>query len=89
MADGSAAVDVVERVAEKVFQCGALIFLLLSRGFRAGLVFVLRFGLFVGIETVQMWVGDSGPSITVPLIAAMASLAVTKMYRAVLPQSGS
>ena len=81
--------DVVERVAEKVFQRGPLIFLLLSSGFRAGLVFVLGFGLFVGIETVQMWVGDSGPSITVPLIAAMASLAVTKMYRAVLPQSGS
>ena len=89
MADGSAAVDVVERVAEKVFQCGALIFLLLSSGFRAGLVFVLGFGLFVGIETVQMWVGDSGPSITDPLIAAMASLAVIKMYRAVVPQISS
>ena len=89
MADGSAAVDVVERVAEKVFQCGALIFLLLSSGFRAGLVFVLGFGLFVGIETVQMWVGDSGPSITDPLIAAMASLAVIKMYRAIAPQSSS
>ena len=89
MADGSTAVDVVERMAEKVFQCGALIFLLLSSGFRAGLVFVLGFGLFVGIETVQMWVGDSGLSITDPLIATMASLAVIKMYRAVVPQSGS
>ncbi len=84
LGNGSA-VFVAQELADKRFQFGTLVLLLIEVRVRQSSAVLICIGFVAAIEVMQIWIGDRSPGITDPIIVLLVGLAITKLRKSSAP----